>query len=1039
MLALKEFANFISLNVANLAATYDQLLVENSDGYAALSTDSRTVRARRLIKTVAEACESETSEPLRRFFDSRVAPTSPEPSKSELPSPLLEIECLGQTLTPVVTNLEAGKFLWQMLAEARATIFNSISFDSTPVSNLIVQPELPLSNDNTANQAPEASSFQQRNLLSTLIDNLPDYVYAKDAESRFILLNTATAHLLGASSVDEVVGKTDSDFFPSELARQFRADEQALMQSGQSLLNHEERLVDSATGQTRWNLTSKIPLRDDKGKVIGLIGINRDITARKQAEEAVHESQRMLQLVMDNVPQSIFWKSKNLVYLGCNRRFAADAGLDSPEEIIGKVDADLVWREQAELYNADDRRVMETNQAKLNFEEPQTTPSGERIWLQTSKVPLYDAQGNVIGILGMYGDITARKRGEEALQQAEADHRTLIQNLPIGLYRNTPGPQGRFLMANPAIAQIFGYDSVDEFMQVNVADLYVDPAERQVFAAKLLAEGYVTREELQLKRRDGKPLWGAVTARVVYDEPGEIAHFDGMIEDITERKQAEEALHESEERSAAIVRQASDGVVIVQANEVKFLNQALAEMLGYSVEEMMNTSLINYVAPESRSLVAARIKARLAGEDVPAIYETKLLRKDGTIIDAELSAGVIKYLGEDADLGLIRNITARKQAEAAARESQQRFQGLVETLSDWIWEVDQNGMYTYVSPKVRDLLGYEPEEVLGKTPFDFMLPEEAQRVAGVFGPLLAAQQPLVALENMNWHKDGHLVVFETSGVPFFDADGQFKGYRGTDRDVTERKQLEGQIQQALLRLTRQIEAITEVAQQISGTFTLNDLFQQVVDLMQTQFGYYHAQIYTMVEGEMALQAGTGDIGRRLKERGHQIPLSAEQSLVVRAVWEGAPVLVPDVSQEPTWLPNPLLLETKAELAVPITLGAEVLGVLDVQSDQVGGLNEEDRLLLVGLCGQIAIAIESRRVEAERVGLLAETERRARREQTIREITERMRAATSLEQLVKTTARELGQRLAAGHAVVELGMERETPDSTPAPSLSNNGY
>ncbi|NWG75144.1 MAG: GAF domain-containing protein, partial [Rubrivivax sp.] len=308
-----------------------------------------------------------------------------------------------------------------------------------------------------------------------------------------------------------------------------------------------------------------------------------------------------------------------------------------------------------------------------------------------------------------------------------------------------------------------------------------------------------------------------------------------------------------------------------------------------------------------------------------------------------------------------------------------------------------------------------------------------------FGPLLAAQQPLVALENMNWHKDGHLVVFETSGVPFFDADGQFKGYRGTDRDVTERKQLEGQIQQALLRLTRQIEAITEVAQQISGTFTLNDLFQQVVDLMQTQFGYYHAQIYTMVEGEMALQAGTGDIGRRLKERGHQIPLSVEQSLVVRAVWEGAPVLVPDVSQEPTWLPNPLLPETKAELAVPITLGVEIFGVLDVQSDQVGGLNEEDQLLLIGLCGQIAIAIETRRAETERARLLAEVERRARREQTIREITERMRTANNLEQLVKITARELGQRLSAGHAVVELGLEPDTPSAAPAKTLSNNGH
>jgi GAF domain-containing protein len=181
-----------------------------------------------------------------------------------------------------------------------------------------------------------------------------------------------------------------------------------------------------------------------------------------------------------------------------------------------------------------------------------------------------------------------------------------------------------------------------------------------------------------------------------------------------------------------------------------------------------------------------------------------------------------------------------------------------------------------------------------------------------------------------------------------------------------------------------------------------------------------------------LQAGTGEVGYHLKERGHKIPLSAEQSLVVRAVWEGEAVLVSDVKQEPTWLTNPLLPDTKAELAVPITLGAEVLGVLDVQSDEVGGLNEEDRLLLIGLCGQISIAIETRRVEAERVRLLAEVERRAQRELTIRAITERMRTANNLEQLVKITARELGQQLSAGHAIVELGLEKK-------PAIDPSGY
>ena len=387
---------------------------------------------------------------------------------------------------------------------------------------------------------------------------------------------------------------------------------------------------------------------------------------QKQTSGTIQTNLDLLKLIMNNIPQAVFWKDLDLVYLGCNQAFAEDAGFSSPEEIIGKTDFEMPWKDQVELYRADDQRVLDKGEPKLNYEEPQTTPDGSTIWLSTTKIPVHE-NGRVVAVLGMY-------------------------------------------------------------------------------------------------------------------------------EDITERKQVEQTLQESEARYSAVVNQANDGVTIIQDNLCRFANKVLADMLGYTTEEVIDTPFINYVAPESKALVAGRVKARLAGEDAPPVYEARLLRKDGTAFDAELSSGVILYRGKSADVGLIRDVTERKQAEIAVQESQARFQGLVETLSDWIWEVNQNGIYSYVSPKVKDILGYEPEKVLGMTPFDLMPPEEAHRVAGVFGPLLSARKPLVAIENTNRHKDGHLVVLETSGLPFFDANGLFKGYRGTDRDITQRKQTE-----ALLR------------------------------------------------------------------------------------------------------------------------------------------------------------------------------------------------------------------------------------------------
>jgi PAS domain S-box-containing protein len=153
------------------------------------------------------------------------------------------------------------------------------------------------------------------------------------------------------------------------------------------------------------------------------------------------------------------------------------------------------------------------------------------------------------------------------------------------------------------------------------------------------------------------------------------------------------------------------------------------------------------------------------------------------------------------------------ETEAALRESAERYRNLVETVSDWVWEVDMNVVYTFVSPKVRDLLGYEPGEILGKTPFDLMPPDEALRVKEIFNPYAARCEPFQAIENTNLHKDGHLVVLETSGAPFFDANGTFLGYRGVDREIGARKRAEEELRKCEehLRQVQKFEAIGHMA------------------------------------------------------------------------------------------------------------------------------------------------------------------------------------------------------------------------------------
>lgn len=177
---------------------------------------------------------------------------------------------------------------------------------------------------------------------------------------------------------------------------------------------------------------------------------------------------------------------------------------------------------------------------------------------------------------------------------------------------------------------------------------------------------------------------------------------------------------------------------------------------------------------------------------------------------------------------LRRLIDERMQAENALRDSQQRFRGLVETLGDWVWEVDGDWRYTYASPQVREILGYAPEDVLGRTPFEMMAPEEAERVRALSEEVRSRRSPLVGIENVCLHKSGRRVILETTGQPYFDAEGRFLGYRGVDREITDRKEAEAS------RLAEQARLRDALVREVHHRIKNN--LQTVVSLLRREAG-----------------------------------------------------------------------------------------------------------------------------------------------------------------------------------------------------------
>ncbi len=195
------------------------------------------------------------------------------------------------------------------------------------------------------------------------------------------------------------------------------------------------------------------------------------------------------------------------------------------------------------------------------------------------------------------------------------------------------------------------------------------------------------------------------------------------------------------------------------------------------------------------------------------------LRKAGEELELRVVQRTSELLG--TNMRLQAEIEQRNKAEEALRQSEERFRALTETTSEWIWEMDEHIRFTYASPRLLELLGYMPDEILGRTPFDLMPPDEAARMRAEFGAIVASRRPFKATENLNLHKDGKVIVLETSGLPFFDASGAIRGYRGIGRDITDRKKAE-----ELLIQSEKLKAVADLSAGVAHNF--NNLLQIVL-------------------------------------------------------------------------------------------------------------------------------------------------------------------------------------------------------------------
>jgi PAS domain S-box-containing protein len=501
---------------------------------------------------------------------------------------------------------------------------------------------------------------QERATLRVLIDNLPDGVFLKDRESRFLFVNQFIAELMGVPDPATLQGKTDHDFYPKKVADALLAEERIVITTRQKLLNKEESRP--VSGKLRYILTSKVPILDARGEVTGLLGITRDITEHHKLEENLQRERSLLLTLINSLPDYVYMKDRNSRFILTNKAQAALVGASDPKELVGKTDHDFVPKELADRYRTDDVRIIESGIGETNIEEPSQAAEGTMMRsVLTTKVPIFNAAGMVSGLVGISHDITERKELEKKNQQLA----TFVQSSDDAIVASDL--DHRIIVWNEGAKHLYGY-SAEEIIDSPTSQLIPPDLEEETQRMRervLHDEARVRCETIRL-RKDGAKIFVDLILSAIRNEKGGIVGIASIARDITDRKRAEEALRISEQRFRGIFQHSALGMAIVSPNSY-FLqaNDAFCTMLGYTETELRERTFLEVTFSEDWPIGSENVRRSLAGEIDSFHFEKRYIHKNGTVVWGLVSSSLIRN-AQNTPLHFItqvQDITVRKQVE----------------------------------------------------------------------------------------------------------------------------------------------------------------------------------------------------------------------------------------------------------------------------------------------------------------------------------------------------------------------------------------
>jgi PAS domain S-box-containing protein len=895
------------------------------------------------------------------------------------------------------------------------------------VSQLDLKEAVAPSHAQQAETGPSGRRLGEDSMLwRTLIDNLPDFIFVKDAESRFVINNLAHQRVLKAETQAELLGGTDFDIFPPDLAQQYYADEQSIIQSGQAVVDREEPYLDEA-GQPRWLSTTKIPLRDEQGQIVGLVGISRDITERKETVEILRESEALYQSSLDALPQNVYRIDQAGRITFGNKAYLANLDMTLPE-CLGKTAYDFFPKELADKYTADDQRVMQTGQIFDTVEAHQSPMSDDMMYVRVIKAPVRDSSDSITGLQAIFWDVTAQQQAEMALSRRADELETVAQvstatatildtaNLlqevvdltkeRFGLYH------AHIYLLNDfgdTLELAAGAGDVGRQMVAQGWQIPYDAEQSLVAQAARTGQGIIVNDVRENPDHMPNPLLPDTRAELavpliigglvlgVLDVQSEMvdrfseeevqiktilaAQIAVALQNARQHEETRTALAEVQQSQAmlrTVIDATPDWIFIKDLqHRYQLVNQGYANDLQLDPADFVGKNDLELGFPEE--IVKGNPDKGIRGfwqHDLDVIDSGQpiFVASEPAVIDGQLHyQSTIKVPLRDAEgqvwgvLGFVRDITEREQLLTDIRESRQLLLSVIDAIPDWILVKDREHRFRLVNQGFADSLHLAPDDIIGKNDIELGVPEEVVK-----------RNP----------------------------DKGIKGGWADDLEVMERGQ------------TKVIEVEPIV---IDGKPAfLNTIKVPMRDASGEVWGVlaYIRNITTLKQTEASLAKRANeltclnDIGREMESTPPVPELLPWVTLRIPPAMQYPELCLVAIEYGDEVYGEARAIDLPAQMTHGLYVGGEILGRIYIAYTEKHDFLNEESALLGGIATRLGGYIENRR-------LFEQAQARIRSEEILRQVTDRIRGSVDVDTIMRTAAQEVGQVLGRP-AFVHLG-------------------